>query len=161
MATGFCGTTYHTLDGKNRLVLPAGLRFSLGATFWMTKGLDGCLWAMTADDWTGLRERFQKLDKFDPDSRRVREHFLGSAVETRVDDQGRMTLSAPLRDAARIDTQLVVVGVGDTIEFWSQAVWETRQGAELAPQSVEESLGRLIADGKLTMYSGEAGEREI
>lgn len=161
MATGFCGTTYHALDGKNRLVLPAALRFSLGATFWMTKGLDGCLWAMTSDDWAKLRDRFQKLDKFDPDGRRVREHFLGSAVETRVDEQGRMTLSAPLRDAAKIDTQLVVVGVGDTIEFWSQAIWETRCGAELAPQSVEESLGRLIADGRLKMEADETGGNEI
>jgi MraZ protein len=135
------------------MVLPASLRFSLGATFWMLKGLDGCLWAMTTEDWGALRDQFQRLSVFNPDGRRVREHFLGSAVETRVDEQGRMTLSTPLRDAAGITSDLVVVGTGNIIELWSQPLWDKRSKSDLSPQNVEESLSRLIAEGKLNMES--------
>lgn len=160
MATGFTGTTYHALDGKNRIVLPAGLRYSLGASFTMSKGLDGCLWAMTSQDWAAKSERFQSLSIYDPDGRRVREHFLGSATEVRVDEQGRMTLPNPLRVAAAIETEIVVVGNGDLIEIWPQRAWEARNRAELTPEKVEEALGRLISDGKLDL-DGDTAFREI
>jgi len=42
----FSGIFIHSVDDKNRLAIPAKFRKALGSTFVLTKGPDGCLWAL-------------------------------------------------------------------------------------------------------------------
>ena len=45
----FMGEYNHTIDTKGRIIIPAKFRDSLGDTFVVTKGLDGCLFVFTMD----------------------------------------------------------------------------------------------------------------
>ena len=47
----FIGEYHHTLDAKNRIIIPAKLRNELGTTFIVTKGMDGCLYIYTNEQW--------------------------------------------------------------------------------------------------------------
>ena len=40
----FMGTTYNSIDDKNRMIVPSKLRNELGAKCVLTKGLDKCLY---------------------------------------------------------------------------------------------------------------------
>jgi MraZ protein len=50
----FSGSFVHSVDDKNRLAIPAKFRKALGSTFMLTKGPDGCLWALPMERWNLL-----------------------------------------------------------------------------------------------------------
>ena len=47
----FMGTTYNSIDEKNRMIVPSKLRAGLGSRCVLTKGLDRCLYIYTMEDW--------------------------------------------------------------------------------------------------------------
>ena len=51
----FYGEYAHTLDDKGRLTLPAKLRGELEEGVVVTRGLDGCLFIFTQEDWEKFR----------------------------------------------------------------------------------------------------------
>ncbi len=46
------GEYEHSLDVKGRLILPAKIREDMGDKFIVTKGLDGCLFGFSQNEWT-------------------------------------------------------------------------------------------------------------
>ena len=46
----FIGEYNHALDSKNRIIIPSKFRENLGSSFFITKGLDGCLYVYPKDD---------------------------------------------------------------------------------------------------------------
>ena len=53
----FMGEYNHTVDPKGRLIVPAKFREQLGDEFVVTKGLDGCLFVYTSEEWHNIEER--------------------------------------------------------------------------------------------------------
>ena len=53
----FIGEYSHSLDSKNRMIVPAKLREGLGEKFVITKGLDGGLYAYPISEWEMLEEK--------------------------------------------------------------------------------------------------------
>lgn len=51
------GEYEHSLDVKGRLIMPAKLRQDIGETFIITKGLDGCLFVFSQNEWKSKRSR--------------------------------------------------------------------------------------------------------
>ena len=47
----FMGEYSHTIDTKGRLIIPSKFREELGETFVVTKGLDGCLFVFSDEEW--------------------------------------------------------------------------------------------------------------
>lgn len=52
----FMGEYAHTVDAKGRVIMPAKFREELGATFVVTRGLEGCLSVYTQEAWTHFAE---------------------------------------------------------------------------------------------------------
>ena len=46
------GEYAHTIDAKGRVILPADFRVALGEHFFITKGLDPCLFIFGENEWT-------------------------------------------------------------------------------------------------------------
>ena len=65
----FIGEYSHSLDSKNRMIVPAKLREGLGEKFVITKGLDGCLYAYPISEWEMLEEKLKKLPLTNKDAR--------------------------------------------------------------------------------------------
>ena len=55
------GQYEHSLDVKGRLIMPAKLRADIGERFIICKGLDGCLFAFSQEEWSNFEK---KLDSF-------------------------------------------------------------------------------------------------
>ncbi len=113
----------HSLDEKNRLTLPAKLREGLGDTVVVTRGMDGCLYAYSAQEWERLVGRIRSLDPLSRESRMMQRHFFSGAVRAELDKQGRMVLPAPLLQSAGIEREVTVAGVYDHLEIWDRARW--------------------------------------
>jgi MraZ protein len=138
------GEHAHTIDDKNRLTLPARFRHVFGAGLVVTRGMDGCLFAYTRDDWERLvADRLGSLDPLSKEGRRMQRFFFSAAAESELDKQGRVSLPAALIEHAKLGRDVVVAGVHDHLEIWDRDAWR-RELAEVEG-SAEDVAERLAA----------------
>ncbi|MDD6816670.1 MAG: division/cell wall cluster transcriptional repressor MraZ [Firmicutes bacterium] len=121
----FMGTTYNSIDDKNRLIVPSRLRSELGNRCVMTKGLDTCLNIYTMSSWEKQMEKISRMPESDPKVRAFIRHFCGNAVECELDKQGRIVIPQELKTYAEIDRDLVTMGAMSKIEVWSRQLWDS------------------------------------
>ena len=60
MCSMLIGEFEHSLDAKGRLIMPAKLREAIGDKFVVTKGLDGCLFAFSIEEWSNFQIEIQE-----------------------------------------------------------------------------------------------------
>lgn len=116
----FMGEYNHTIDAKGRLIIPSKFREALGDTFVVTKGLDGCLFVYDNAEWNVFEEKLKSLPLTNKDARQFVRFFLAGAAEAEVDKQGRILIPNVLRDFAKLNKDVVLIGVGSRIEIWSR-----------------------------------------
>jgi MraZ protein len=125
------GEYEHTIDDKNRLTLPAKFRHAFADGIVVTRGMDGCLYAYTRDEWGKLVDsRLASLDPLSQEARRMHRFFFSGASEAELDKQGRLMLPAALIEHAKLGRDVVVAGVHDHLEIWDRAAWR-RELAEV------------------------------
>lgn len=121
---GFIGEYNHSIDAKGRIIVPQKYREDLGDVFFLSKGLDGCLWISPADEWNSFKEKLRQLPTIDKASRQFRRFFTAGATECEFDKQGRILIPAALRQYAGITKDVVLAGMDTRIEVWSREKWE-------------------------------------
>ena len=120
------GEFNHTIDEKGRLIIPAKLRDDLGESFVICNGLEGCLFVYSMDEWNNFVAELETLPRMNKDARMFKRYFFGSASEGSFDKQGRVSISPSLRKAAKLEKDVVLVGVQDRVEIWDKALWEEK-----------------------------------
>ena len=55
----FMGEYNHSIDAKGRMIVPAKFREQLGNEFVVTKGLDGCLFVYSNEEWHRIEENLR------------------------------------------------------------------------------------------------------
>ena len=120
----FMGEYNHTIDPKGRLIIPAKFREALGDEFVVTKGLDGCLFVYANKEWNNFEEKLRTLPLTNKNARQFTRFFLAGAAACEVDKQGRILIPQVLREFAKLEKDVVLVGVASRIEIWSKEVWE-------------------------------------
>ena len=123
----FRGEFTHSIDAKGRVIVPAKFREELGDSFVVTKGLDGCLYGFTNEDWEVFENKLAGLPLTNMDSRKFARFFLAGAADADIDKMGRILLPQNLREFASLDKDVVVVGMAKRIEIWDKARWEENQ----------------------------------
>ena len=118
------GEYEHTLDAKGRISMPAKLRKDMGDTFILTKGLDGCLFAFSQEEWLNFETKLKALPLSDKNARNFVRFFLSGATECEIDKQGRFLIPANLRIAAKLEKDAMIIGVGTRLEIWDKATWQ-------------------------------------
>ena len=136
------GEFKHTIDTKGRLIVPSKLRDSLGETFVVTKGLDGCLFVYSNEEWSAFEEKLKTLPLTNKDSRQFTRFFLAGAAECEVDKQGRILIPQNLREYAGIEKEVMFIGVSSRVEVWSEKAW--RKYCSEANQRFEEVAEKLV-----------------
>ena len=113
----FKGKFYHTLDAKNRTIVPSKLRDELGDTFVITVGLEGCLYIYPNDEWEVFAEELKKLPGT-KDARDLRRKFMSNATDCDTDKQGRFLIPAELCEEAFFEQSTkaacIIVSAGGT-----------------------------------------------
>ena len=125
----FRGISSIVLDAKGRIKLPARYRQLLPTD----KALEvvvtidtesPCLLLYPLQEWELIEEKLQALPSFNPAARRIQRLLIGHATDLELDSNGRILLPALLRNYARIEKEMRVVGQGRKIELWSAHEWD-------------------------------------
>ena len=124
----FYGEYEHSIDRKGRLIIPSKFREVFKENyverFFVTRGLDTCLFVFTEDEWKKQESRFRSLSFTSSEARQFNRLYFSGACEVTCDKQGRILVPQYLKDFAKIKTDVVVVGVSNRIEVWSRERWK-------------------------------------
>lgn len=138
----FQGEFDHSVDDKGRVIIPTRFRSSLGERFYMTKGLDGCIFVYTEAAYKDLSETLSRQRQLDEHTMRLQRFF--TSTEASVDGQGRVAIPSKLREYAKIGAEgdVVIVGTGSRLEIWSADSW-ARYNGDLTAEMITESAREL------------------
>ncbi|MGI6113890.1 MAG: division/cell wall cluster transcriptional repressor MraZ [Mahellales bacterium] len=140
----FIGEFQHTIDAKGRLIMPARFRDDLGDTFVLTKGLDNCLFVYPKTEWQVLQTKLKALPLTNKDARAFVRFFFSGATECETDKQGRILIPSNLRDHARLEKDVIVIGVSNRAEIWSKELWDTyNSNPNLSYDEIAEKMEEL------------------
>lgn len=137
----FKGEYNHTLDAKGRLVVPSKVRDELGSQFVITKAFDQCLYIFPEASWEKFVEKINGLPASQEKVRRVQRRFIGSSADCEPDKQGRFLIPTNLREYAGITKDVVLVGLSDRLEVWSQEKWDEYCSED---DSIDDIAGDLV-----------------
>lgn len=135
------GEYKHNIDTKGRLIIPAKFREQLSEQFIVTRGLDGCLFGYTQNEWKNIEEKLKKLPLAKRQARQFTRFFYSAATECSLDKQGRVNLPQTLIDYAELKKTCYLVGVSERFEIWSEERWlEFTEEAEETFEDIAEEM---------------------
>lgn len=143
----FAGSHQLSVDDKGRLAIPARFRQPLvdscGSQLVLTIGPNPCIEIYPAPEFQRIVRDIQAMDDR-ATAEKLKQVFVGFAVETEVDKQGRLLLPPMLRKRARLDGAAVLMGQDTRFDVWAADVWEQRfgEGSELLA-SLEDAFRTL------------------
>ena len=138
----FRGSSNHTIDPKGRIIIPARFRDRIksnGGNGVMVTVMDNCLFAFPFDAWYELEDKIMSLPTTNAYMRRFRRVFVGEAAECRCDKQDRILIPPTLRQYAKLEKEIVLVGALKHFEIWSKERWDTEK-TELGSDILKEEL---------------------
>jgi MraZ protein len=139
----FLGTYEHTIDDKGRLTIPVRFRELLADGAYITRGFDGNLIVWTTTLFQQVSRRLNGMNTADNSSRLLRRLIFGFADRAEMDKIGRILIQQFLRDAAHLESSVVVVGAGDYFEIWSPDQWAKQQTQLVDPSTTAERFVAL------------------
>lgn len=115
----FIGEYRHSLDDKNRIIVPSKFRSRLDGKFIATRGLDGCLACYPVAEFEKYIANLSSLPVERKEVRQYLRILSANAVECEMDGQGRAVLPLNLREFALIKREVVIAGANNRFEVWS------------------------------------------
>jgi MraZ protein len=132
----FSGASHLSVDAKGRLAIPTRYRDALGSMAVITADPSGCLLLFTSDAWTPFEARVSALPNLNPRIKSLQRLWLGYRSDLEIDNAGRVLISPELRDYAKFDRKVHMIGQGDRFELWSELGWQAQ--IELAQRTMRE-----------------------
>ncbi len=143
----FRGNHPTRVDEKGRLKVPAEFKRLIdekyGTQFYITS-LDGKVAQVYPfEEWQRIEEKLAKLSNFNPTKKKFlnRTNYYGQLVE--IDGQGRVLIPALLRETARIQGEVAVVGNLTYLEVQSIEVYKKDIEENPFTQDDEKTLDEL------------------
>ncbi|MCQ2440814.1 MAG: division/cell wall cluster transcriptional repressor MraZ [Clostridia bacterium] len=129
------GGYQHTIDKKGRMAIPSKLRYELGDSFMICRGIYGkrCLCVYSAEQWEKLVEKIGQLPS--AKSSVVKRFLYDGAFNVEFDSQGRILIPASLREYAELDSEAHIIGMDTNLEIWNKELWQS-ENAEYTPESI-------------------------
>jgi len=142
----FYGEHEHKLDKKGRIIIPSKFREASKENyiekFYVTRGLDTCLFMFPEDEWKQQESKFKALSFTKREARKFNRLFFSGAVEVMADKQGRILIPSYLKQYADIRKEIILIGVSSRIEIWSRDKW--REFYKTTKESFEDIAEKLI-----------------
>ena len=98
----------------------------------MTRGQENCIYVFSTREFETLHEKIRQAPVTSKQARDYQRVFLSGASAETPDKQNRITIPAPLRGYAKLDRDLVVIGVGSRAEIWDAEAWNAYLEAQEA-----------------------------
>jgi MraZ protein len=133
------------MDAKGRLAMPARQREPLlsrceGQIVITIDTQSNCLAIYPLPEWERIEQDIQGLPALKPAVKRFQRLMLGYATDLELDGSGRILLPQSLREYAQLDKKLVLVGQGNKLELWSEALWLAEREQALRDSGPEAEL---------------------
>ncbi|MFH1665862.1 MAG: division/cell wall cluster transcriptional repressor MraZ [Candidatus Omnitrophota bacterium] len=142
----FYGEHLHTLDKKNRLIVPSRFRTVITEkgieSLYVTRGLDECLFIFSDAEWQLQENKFKDMPFTKREVRKFKRLFFSGAVEVVPDKQWRILIPDYLKEYAKLSKDIMVVGVSNRIEVWAKDKWNSYY--ETSKDSYEEVSENMI-----------------
>jgi MraZ protein len=134
----FRGISSLNLDDKGRLAIPTRYREALRdcsqgqlivtvAVNERCAGEEGCLWLYPLPEWEKLEQTISQLPTLNKMAGKLRRFVIGNASECEMDGHGRLLLPEKLRNFARMDKKIVLVGQLNKFELWNEQAWSAKE----------------------------------
>jgi len=128
----FFGSFTHNMDSKNRVTVPRKMLDKVKADpgparFYLTMGLDECLFLFTEEKWAEIYQKLDQIPLGTVEARDLQRAFYSNTADLEVDGAGRILIPDALKKKANLDREIVFIGAGNRIELWNAATWEARQ----------------------------------
>jgi MraZ protein len=121
----FQGETAISVDDKGRLAIPTAYRDAVargGNRLVVTYNPyeSGCLWLYPESAWQQVRDQVNALPNAKRVHRNLQLKLVGAATVVEPDGNGRIVLPQTHRAAAGLDKKVVLLGMGNKFELWSE-----------------------------------------
>ncbi|WP_028310593.1 division/cell wall cluster transcriptional repressor MraZ [Derxia gummosa] len=137
----FQGNSALTLDAKGRLSVPSRYRDALnalgGGQITITRSPDRCLLIYPRPTWEAKRV---EIAAFPASARGFQRLLLGNAQEVELDGAGRALVSPEHRQFAKLEREVILLGMGQYFELWDRASHDAAEEATVAA-GIPESIG--------------------
>lgn len=124
----FNGSYLHTVDVKGRINIPARLRRNLSAeandSFMMTRGTNTCIDLYPLDEWVKTEKELSALNLYDPQAAKFVRLTLQYAIDDKMDSQSRILIPQNLLNYAKIEKDVIIVGMLKKIEVWNPKIYD-------------------------------------
>ena len=120
----FIGEHKHTIDSKKRMAIPAKFRDALNGRAVVTRGIDSCLTIYSIEEWKKLTNKLEDLPISQTKARSFARMLLSGASDVTLDKLGRILIPDYLKEYAKLEKEVVILGISNKIEIWNRAVWE-------------------------------------
>ena len=142
----FRGHSHRSIDPKGRLMLPPDFREILdaggsGGKLVLTK-YDGCVVGYSLSEWNQVQAKFTQIKNPSRQIRNFMRVFIGGSEVLELDRQGRVLIPQSLRAYARLDKEVILVGVGIKFEIWNREAFE-----EIEAQDFDDVADAIAATG--------------
>lgn len=134
------GEYQHNIDQKGRVIIPVKFREDFGDLFYVTKGLDGCLFVLSPKEWERLQNKITAMPI--SKARGLQRFFFSGAAEVEPDKQGRILIPQPLRDYAGLSRDVTFIGTSSRAEIWDTKLWN-EFNSTLTEDSIAEAMDSL------------------
>jgi MraZ protein len=143
--SSFKGSYSYSVDSKGRINIPARMRKNLSPEannlFIVTRGYESCLFLYPNDEWIKVEQALRQLSPADPRHRFVTRTLLQYATESQLDGQFRIIIPKELLQFAKIENEVLILGMLERIEVWDPKVYNEY----MATQSQNESYESVAA----------------
>jgi len=135
----FYGEFDYKIDDKGRVPIPPRFRNALKDGVVLLPGAEKCITAYTLTEWRKLSTTLTTSALSRSKMRKLSRALFSSAFSTRLDNQGRVAIPAPLREHAEIADDVVIAGSNTYLEIWNKVLWEEEKSVsqEQAWQIIE------------------------
>ena len=137
----FIGEYSYSLDSKGRINVPSKFRKVLSNdndnTFVITRGMDSCVWVYPLIQWKDIESNLRNLSSLSKIHRAFVRNTVRYATPSTYDRQGRITLPPSLINYAKLDKDVLIIGMVNKMEIWNPRQLEMNDEETLKIDSTE------------------------
>ncbi len=147
----FRGANSINLDSKGRIAVPAKYRQCINEStashmIITCDPYDNCLLIFTLEHWEATEADLQALSNSKPLHRRLKRIMLSHAAEVDMDANGRLLIPSVLRERAKLNKEVMLIGQGKTFQLWNENHWSKLVEEDMEVMSSDELDSNELPD---------------
>lgn len=112
---------------KHRTAVPVKYRQELGKKVVIAQWYENCLVIVSGKQWQSLLSQVAEKPFIASPARETDRFLLANAFEIELDSQGRFVIPSALAKYAKLNEEIVFIGLLNRVEIWGLENWQKHQ----------------------------------